>query len=103
MKTWLLATLLLCAGPVWSQPQPVDPGDAAACFDRMSEEEKAALRERLKQFKALPLDEQARIQANMARFRALPPEEQARIRENLQAFQRLSPEERQRVLAQWRE
>ena len=41
MRTWLLATFLLCAGPAWSQTQPGTPDDAAARFDRMSEQEKA--------------------------------------------------------------
>ena len=85
MRIWALTALLLCAVPARAQTD--DSDDAAARFDRMSEQEKAQLRERLRQFKALPLDEQARIQANIARWRALPPEEKARVRQNLGAFQ----------------
>ena len=109
MRTWLLAVVLLCAGPSFAQTQPPVPvhdpaaDDAAARFDRMSDQEKEALRERLREYKALPLDEQFRIQANLARWRALPPEEKARVRQNFEAFQRLDPEERQRLLHQWRE
>ena len=64
----------------------------------MSEQEKAALRERLRQFKALPLDEQARHPGERRPLPCAPPEEQARVRQNLEAFQRLSPDERQRLL-----
>ena len=102
MRTWALVALVLAVAPARAQTEGAGD-DSAARFDRMSEQEKAQLRERLRQFKALPLDEQARMQANVARWRALPPEEKARVRQNLEAFQRLSPDERQRLLAQWRE
>ncbi|HET9157388.1 MAG TPA: DUF3106 domain-containing protein [Myxococcaceae bacterium] len=101
-----LLTVGLARAQTGSAPAPAEVApqdDAAARFDRMSEQEKAQLRERLKQYRALPLDEQARLQANVARWRALPPEEKARVRQNLESFQRLSPDERQKLLAQWRE
>ncbi len=68
MRTWALVALVLAVARPASQTEGA-ADDSAARFDRMSEQEKAALRERLRQFKALPLDEQARIRANVARWR----------------------------------
>ncbi|HEY1332826.1 MAG TPA: DUF3106 domain-containing protein, partial [Myxococcaceae bacterium] len=73
MRCAATLALLLAVAPARAQTEGA-PDDSAARVDQMSEQEKAQLRERLRQYKALPLDEQARIQANIARWRALPPE-----------------------------
>jgi hypothetical protein len=52
MRTWLLTLGLLCAGPAWYHAAA--PDEQAARFERMSEQEKAQIRERLRQYKPLP-------------------------------------------------
>ena len=101
MRTWLLAVVLLCAGPSFAQTQPPVPvhdpaaDDAAARFDRMSDQEKEALRERLREYKALPLDEQFRIQAN--------PERRKQMMENLRQWRKMTREQREQMRQRLRE
>ena len=56
---------------------------AAERFEKLSPEQKEALRAKMREFKALPKEEQERIRGNLERFRKLPPEERERIRGNL--------------------
>ena len=59
-------------------------------FQRLTEQQKEALREKLRAFKALAPEEQQRIRANLERWKNLPAGEKVRIRENFARFQKLN-------------
>jgi len=60
----------------------------------MTDEQRAAARERYQEFRRLPPNERAQLLENYRRYRMMPPEQRAQLR---QRFRELTPDQR-RVL-----
>ena len=63
-------------------------------WEKLSEEEKTALRERYARFKSLPPERQKRILERAQKWKSLPEEDRARVRKNFQRWKSMNPEQR---------
>ena len=97
---WRLAAAGVQAAPARAEePAATAPSPGAReRFESLSPEQREALRERWRQFQALPPERQAELRGRLERLRSLPPERREQVMRNWEAFQRLPVRERREIL-----
>lgn len=98
----VLAILWIAHAPGYAQEATGNPAEQ---WEKMTPQEREALRERYRAFKRLKREQQQEILRNLDQFRTMTPEERHHILDNHSEFRRLSPDERQalnRNFQRWR-